>query len=394
MQVDVKTHESKAVATEAQQVFSTIHEKLGLADLGSGNQLSVQALLNLAEQETLPTPNDNAAMLVLLNNVTTILHNIIWTDLQEAKDTEYSAMIQYSQTLVPDCLDEETTQHTTAKSEMESARTAHNTCRTEEETTWDNCLHATTGACTIAVNDANTIVAGTTDFCTKPGYCDANVVDCGILGDTDAATTSNIETWENWFTSGKSTATNNQGTLTTAEIQACIDARQALTDKTEACKLLQQTFENKFCTYKDSVITMCNARAECVNDHTNTYNTNKPNWIAASTKRAQQAAIVDHMLCLLEALKAGNTDISSCYTNGTDTTYYASSWSNVMVDPTPPANCSTTTEFGAVWPKHPDEATWAAHANSEYSNLHVNTPHDNGDGTGLVTCAAWSPPSP
>lgn len=393
MQVDVKTHESKAVATEAQQVFSTIHEKLGLADLGSGNQLSVQALLNLAEQETLPTPNDNAAMLVLLNNVTDILHNIIWTDLQAAKDTEHADMIQYSATLVPDCLNEETTQHSSAKTDMELARTNHNACRGEEVTAWDNCLHATTGKCTIAVNDASSIVSTGIAFCTKPSVCEANVVDCGVLGDTDASTTSNIETWESWFTAGKTAASANSGLLTTTKIQDCIDARKALTDKTAACKTLQQTFENKFCSYKDAIITMCNARSECVDQHTGTYNTNKPNWIAASTKRAQQAAIVDHMLCLLEKLKVGDTDISSCYSNGTDTNYYASSWSNVMVDPTPPANCSTTTEIGAVWPKHPDDATWAAHANSEYANLNTNTPHDDGaDDTGLVTCAAWTAP--
>lgn len=391
MQVDVKTHESKAVATEAQQVFSSLHEKLGIADLGSGNQLSVQAILSLAEQESLPTPTDNAAMLVLLNNVTDILHNILWQDLQSAKDTEYNDMIQYSQTLVPACGDNLVTAHDTAKSEMETARTAHNTCRTEEETTFDNCEGAApTGKCTVATTNAASIVASGIAFCTKPSVCAANTVDCGTFDDSDAGTTSNIETWEAWFTAGKAAAQNNQNTLTITNIQECIDARKALTDKTASCVTLQQTFENKFCTYKDAIIDMCNSRKTCSDGHIQTYNNAKDAWVAASSKRTQQAAIVDHMLCLLEVLKAGNTDISSCYTNGTDTTLYTNTWGNTMVDPTPPTNCTTQTEISAIWPQHPDDATFAGSANSGYSVLNANTPYDNGGGTGLVTCASGS----
>jgi len=197
-----------------------------------------------------------------------------------------------------------------------------------------------------------------------------------------------------FFTTGKNQADTNAKALTPTMIQACIDARKTLTDKTADCVTKQQAFENKFCTYKDAIITMCNSRKTCSDGHIATYNTNKPNWETASSKRAQQAAIVDHMLCLLEVLKAGSTDISACYNNGTDTTYYSGTWANTMVDPTPPTNCTTTTEIGGVWPKHPDEATWSTHANSEYANLHANTPHDAGDGSGLVECAAYSAPSP
>lgn len=396
MQVDVKTHESKAVATETQQVFSTLHEKLGMADLGSGNQLAVQAILSLAEQETLPTPTDNAAMLVLLNNVTDILHNILWQDLQTAKSTEYDDMIQYSATLVPDCINEQTGQYDTAKSEMESARTDHNNCRAAEVTKFNECEGTNPdGACTIAVANAGTIAGQGIDFCTKPSVCAASTTNCGILGDTDAQTTTNIEEWENFFTAGKQAAQDNADLLTTTKIQACIDARKALTDKTAECVLEQETFENKFCTYKDSIITMCNARKTCSDNHINTYNNAKPNWVAASDKRAQQAAIVDHMLCLLEVLKAGGTDISSCYANGTDTTYYANSWANTMVDPTPPTNCTTTSLIGGTWPQYPSHNDWVNHANSEYQNLDANTPHSDGtSNNGLVTCAAYVAPSP
>jgi len=419
MQVDVKTHDEKELA--GARVFSTLKTKLDEAQLGSGNHLAVSAVLNLAEQEQIPTSADATAMTNFLGQVHDIIHGILWTDLIDMKTAEYSTYNSYH-TQMTACTAASTgsAAHSalaTAITGTSSSRAQHNSCRATEST--EQCEYAGTagaqgctsnGACTTAVNAAGTIASASTanaeqsgmhSQCTPPAVCDASSNNCEDVTSTTDLTAANagtvIAAWESWFSTSISTFQNwDNNVLTEVMQQACIDERIEHRDQRNLCNEKQTTFEANWCSFYCAVDSMCTTRESCSNGILTNYDNNIQGLQDASDLRDKQSCILMHMLCLIQELIDGKTDMTACDSNGTNTaTQCHPIWGNDFTRPTAAPTCDTSTgtdgaqgsvaSFGVLAEPAPGDAGWATSTNSGYANLPANA------GAGPITSCATCP---
>jgi hypothetical protein len=417
MQVDVKTHDEKDVASA--RVFNTLKEKLDEAQLGSGNHLSVSAVLNLAEQEAIPTTADATAMTNFLGQVHAIIHDILWSDLITVKTTEFSSYNDYhTQMTACSAAATGTSAHTALNTAIgadgtSGSRATHNSCRATEST--EECEYAgatgvapcsSNGACTTAVSAAGTIVsasvsgsaqAGMHSQCTPPAVCDAVSGNCEDDSATDAASHAgaNIASWESWFTTSTSTFnTWNTVTLTEASQQDCIDKRIEHRDQVNLCNSQQTIFEGHWCLFHCAVQLMCSTRLGCSDGVLSNYDGEIAAWNTASDLRARQSCILEHMMCLIQRLIDGFTDVSTCDSNGTDSARCQLIWGNVFVRPTAADVCTTSVgtdgaqggvaSFGVLAEPAPGDGGFHDSSNSGYNVLPANA--GEGPITGCVAC--------
>lgn len=409
MQVDVKTHDEKEVA--GARVFSSLKAKLDEAQLGSGNHLAVSAVLNLAEQEAIPTAADATAMTNFLGQVHAIIHDILWSDLITVKQTEYSQYNSYH-TQMTACTAASTgsAAHSalaTAIQGTASSKAIHDNCRATEST--EQCEYAgstgtngctSNGACTTAVNAAGTIYSASTtnqeklgmhSQCTPPAVCDVSLNNCEDVTSTADLTAANagtvIAAWESWFSTSISTFSNwDNNVLTEAMQQACIDERIEHRDQRNLCNEKQTNFEGHWCSFYCAVDSMCTTRAACSSGILANYDAAIGGLQSASDLRDKQACILNHMLCLIQRLIDGYTDVSTCDNNGTNIAVQCHPiWGNDFTRPTEAPTCDTSSgtdgaqggvaSFGVLAEPAPGDAGWATSSNSGYADLPANAGH-------------------
>lgn len=340
LQVEVNEHSAEAVQSALTMIDQQIQS---MAAPDKTHRIAINTLMKTVAREKKLTPTAKAT----LQNVSALLSGLL-PDLANDRDLKDEELLEVLAASTA-CNDASVDTVQSKKTAKDASQTNHSDCRDSES----DAFTARKTACDALVNWLQGLTA----------------TDCNFPD----AERQYFSSWSTLLGTALAWFKDQQAVFATKDL-GCDDAQTAYDSQKSLCDTAQTHFESKFCQWHVALNDMCTTRTTCHSGVLTTHQTKVDSITPLSAQRVKDAAVITHVVCLIDNLVDGVTDLTECDSVGTDTSSFNSGYANTF-PPLPTMDTCDTTPAAV----HPGSATWF----DIYATLPDDAPHST---TGISEC--------